>query len=82
MNYRIVLFFLMGSVLVFAVLISGWSSNSKYRLIGRLRSVAQSISYESVFRTLIVILIVLITSYSIRSLFTQSSVLFLFFFPI
>jgi len=81
-NYRIVLFFLMGSVLVFAVLISGWSSNSKYRLIGRLRSVAQSISYESVFRTLIVILMVLITSYSIRSLFTQSSILFLFFFPI
>jgi len=81
-NYSIVLFFCLGSILVFAVLIAGWSSNSKYSLIGRLRSVAQSISYESVFRTLIVILIVLITSFSIRSLFTQSSILFLFFFPI
>ncbi len=81
-NYSIVLFFCLGSILVFAVLMAGWSSNSKYRLIGRLRSVAQSISYESVFRTLIVILIVLITSFSIRSLFTQSSVLFLLFFPI
>jgi len=81
-NYSIVLFFCLGSILVFAVLIAGWSSNSKYSLIGRLRSVAQSISYESVFRTLIVMLIVLITSFSIRSLFTQSSVLFLFFFPI
>lgn len=81
-NYSIVLFFCLGSILVFAVLIAGWSSNSKYRLIGRLRSVAQSISYESVFRTLIVILMVLITSFSIRSLFTQSSILFLLFFPI
>jgi len=81
-NYSIVLFFCLGSILVFAVLLAGWSSNSKYRLIGRLRSIAQSISYESVFRTLIVILIVFITSYSIRSLFTQSSILFLIFFPL
>ena len=81
-NYRIVLFFCVGSVIVFSVLLSGWSSNSKYSLIGRLRSVAQSISYESVFRTLIVILIILMLSYSIRSLFTQSSVLFLLFFPV
>lgn len=81
-NYRIVLFFCVGSVIVFSVLLSGWSSNSKYRLIGRLRSVAQSISYESVFRTLIVMLMILILSYSIRSLFSQSSVLFLIFFPI
>jgi NADH:ubiquinone oxidoreductase subunit H len=77
-----VLFFCVGSVIVFSVLLSGWASNSKYRLIGSLRSVAQSISYESVFRTLIVILMILILSYSIRSLFSQSSVLFLVFLPV
>lgn len=81
-NYSLVLFFCVGSVMVFSVLISGWSSNSKYRLIGSLRSVAQSISYESVFSTLIVLLMILIFSYSIRSLFVQSSVLFLFLLPI
>ena len=81
-NYSLVLFFCVGSVIVFSVLLSGWSSNSKYSLIGSLRSVAQSISYESVFRTLIVMLIILIFSYSIRSLFYQSSVLFLSFLPI
>lgn len=81
-NYRIVLFFLLGSIMVFSVLISGWSSNSKYSLIGRLRSVAQSVSYESVFRTLIVIIILFIFSYSIRSFFTQSSLIFLFLFPV
>jgi len=81
-NYRLVIFFCIGSVMVFAVLLSGWASNSKYSLIGRLRSVAQSISYESVFRTLIVILIILIFSYSIRSLFNQSSIIFLLFLPV
>lgn len=81
-NYSLVLFFCVGSIMVFAVLMSGWSSNSKYSLIGSLRSVAQSISYESVFRTLVVMLMLLIYSYSIRSLFTQSSLLFLFFLPI
>jgi len=81
-NYSLVLFFCVGSVMVFSVLMSGWSSNSKYSLIGSLRSVAQSISYESVFSTLVVILIILIFSYSIRSLFVQSSLVFLFFFPV
>jgi len=82
MNYSIVLFFLLRSIMVFSVLLSGWASNSKYSLIGRLRSVAQSISYESVFRTLIVLVILLVSSYSIRSFFVQSSILFLFFFPL
>lgn len=81
-NYSLVLFFCVGSIIVFSVLIAGWSSNSKYSLIGSLRRVAQSISYESVFRTLVVILIILIFSYSIRSLYVQSSLLFLFFIPV
>jgi len=80
-NYSLVLFFCLGSILVLSVLLAGWSSNSKYSLIGRLRSVAQSISYESVFSTLIVLILVLIMSFSIRSLFVQSSIIFLLIFP-
>lgn len=76
------MFFCVGSVIVFAVLLSGWSSNSKYSLIGRLRSVAQSISYESVFSTLLVLAILLVFSFSIRSFRSISSPLFLFFFPV
>jgi NADH-quinone oxidoreductase subunit H len=76
------MFFCIGSVMVFAVLLSGWASNSKYRLIGRLRSVAQSISYESVFRTLIVLFLLLGMSYSIRSFVRFSSPIYLFILPV
>lgn len=42
-----VLFFLcVSSINVYPTFISGWSSNSKYALLGALRGVAQTISYE------------------------------------
>ena len=82
LNYSFVLFFCAGSIIIFRNLLAGWASNSKYSLIGSLRSVAQSISYEAVFRTLIVITLVMILSFSFRSLFCQSSLLFLCFFPV
>lgn len=82
LNYSFVMFFCVGSIIVFAVLLAGWSSNSKYTLIGGLRSVAQSVSYESVFSTLLVLSIFLLMSFSVRSTFTQSSFSFLLFFPV
>ena len=81
-NYSIVVFFCVGSILVFSVLLAGWSSNSKYSLIGSLRSVAQSISYESVFSTLIVLCMVLLISFSIRSSVVISSVAFALMLPV
>ena len=68
--------------MIFSVLMSGWSSNSKYSLIGRLRSVAQSISYESVFTTLMVLVVLLVRSFTIKSFFSQSSLLYLLFLPV
>ena len=81
-NYSLVMFFCVGSIIVFAVLLAGWSSNSKYSLIGSLRSVAQSISYESVFRTLIVLFLALILSFSIRRSFCFSSIFFIPLLPL
>ena len=76
------IFFCVGSFMIFSVLMSGWSSNSKYSLIGRLRSVAQSISYESVFTTLMVLVVLLVRSFTIKSFFSQSSLLYLLFLPV
>ena len=44
--YGVLFFLALSSVNVYRTLVSGWSSNSKYALIGGLRAVAQTISYE------------------------------------
>nr|WNH38016.1 NADH dehydrogenase subunit 1 [Lythrypnus sp. AC-2023] len=48
MNLNLSILFIMAlsSLAVYAILASGWASNSKYALIGALRAVAQTISYE------------------------------------
>lgn len=69
------------SLMVFPLLVRGWSSNSKYTFIGSLRSVAQSISYEAVITTLIVLLICFFSTYSIKSIFVfRSSITCYLFF--
>lgn len=82
LNYSFLMFFCISSVIVFAVLLSGWSSNSKYSLIGSLRSIAQSISYEAVIRTLVVIFVLYLCSFRISRFYGFSSLLTLFVFPL
>nr|YP_009740484.1 NADH dehydrogenase subunit 1 [Lacanobia aliena]QID03223.1 NADH dehydrogenase subunit 1 [Lacanobia aliena]WBK17728.1 NADH dehydrogenase subunit 1 [Jankowskia athleta] len=45
-NLGILFFFCSTSLGVYTVMVAGWSSNSNYALLGGLRSVAQTISYE------------------------------------
>nr|YP_001789014.1 NADH dehydrogenase subunit 1 [Phthonandria atrilineata]ACB20533.1 NADH dehydrogenase subunit 1 [Phthonandria atrilineata] len=45
-NLGILFFFCCTSLGVYTVMVAGWSSNSNYALLGGLRSVAQTISYE------------------------------------
>nr|WES13272.1 NADH dehydrogenase subunit 1 [Fenusa (Kaliofenusa) sp. 3 GYN-2022b] len=45
-NLGILFFLCCISMGVYTIMIAGWSSNSKYSLLGGLRSVAQTISYE------------------------------------
>lgn len=82
LNYSFLIFFCIGSVIVFIILLSGWSSNSKYSLIGSLRSIAQSISYEAVLRTILVFFCFILSSYSIKRFQFISSFLFLFVGPL
>nr|AEB40740.1 NADH dehydrogenase subunit 1 [Paragobiodon modestus] len=46
LNLSILFILALSSLAVYAILGSGWASNSKYALIGALRAVAQTISYE------------------------------------
>ena len=45
-NVAILVLFAIASMSVYGVVLAGWSSNSKYSLLGGLRSSAQMISYE------------------------------------
>lgn len=47
---------------VYGSVITGWSSNSKYSLIGRVRRIAQTISYEIVIGTFFLFLAFIISS--------------------
>lgn len=59
LNIGILYIFTISSISVYAILMSGWSSNSKYAFFGAIRAAAQMISYE-VSMGLIIISVVLI----------------------
>ena len=46
LNAGVLFFFAVGSMVELAVFMAGWSSRSKYSLLGAMRAVAQMISYE------------------------------------
>ena len=58
MNAGVLYFFAVGSVVELAVFMAGWSSRSKYSLLGAMRAIAQMISYEVplVLATVVVIM--------------------------
>lgn len=67
---------------VFPILAAGWSSNSKYSLLGGLRGVAQMISYEVSLATVLLRLIWVKTSLNLTLLIQYSYFSLGFFFPL
>lgn len=63
-NLGILYFLCITSLGVYTIIIAGWSSNSNYALLGRLRSVAQTISYEVSLALILLSFIFLIGDYN------------------
>nr|UGB89525.1 NADH dehydrogenase subunit 1 [Pericapritermes gutianensis] len=79
------LFFLACTSLgVYTVMIAGWSSNSGYSLLGGLRALAQTISYEVSLAFILLSFVVLICSYNLSYFyfFQVYSWLIFFSFPL
>jgi NADH-quinone oxidoreductase subunit H len=79
------LYILGGSALgIYGILMSGWSSNSKYALLGSLRSAAQMVSYELPISLILNILVCITGSFNLNSIiyFQEFSGWFLFYFPL
>nr|QTC08122.1 NADH dehydrogenase subunit 1 [Parachauliodes asahinai] len=68
-NLGILFFLCCTSMGVYTVMIAGWSSNSNYALLGGLRAVAQTISYEVSLALIFMSLILLISSFSFIDLY-------------
>nr|QNH68982.1 NADH dehydrogenase subunit 1 [Mazarredia convexa] len=68
---------------VFGLMFSGWSSNSNYSLLGALRGVAQTVSYEVSFSVIMLSVFFLIGSYDLMDFISYQYVWFVFLgFPL
>nr|ADV75713.1 NADH dehydrogenase subunit 1 [Brachymeles bonitae]ADW93586.1 NADH dehydrogenase subunit 1 [Brachymeles bonitae]ADW93587.1 NADH dehydrogenase subunit 1 [Brachymeles bonitae] len=68
MNLGLLFMLALSSMAVYAILWSGWASNSKYPLIGALRAVAQTISYEVTLGIILLAIIVLAGGFTMQTL--------------
>nr|YP_010632266.1 NADH dehydrogenase subunit 1 [Ochotona argentata]WBP62681.1 NADH dehydrogenase subunit 1 [Ochotona argentata] len=68
MNMGILFILATSSLAVYSILWSGWASNSKYALIGALRAVAQTISYEVTLAIILLSVLLMNGSFTLSSL--------------
>nr|AXU05483.1 NADH dehydrogenase subunit 1 [Quasipaa sp. n. TTL-2018] len=66
-NLSILFILALSSLIVYTTLGSGWASNSKYALIGALRAVAQTISYEVAMALIILCAIIMAGGFSLTN---------------
>nr|YP_002213625.1 NADH dehydrogenase subunit 1 [Anser anser]AZH08549.1 NADH dehydrogenase subunit 1 [Anser fabalis]UTU96100.1 NADH dehydrogenase subunit 1 [Anser cygnoides]ACH47152.1 NADH dehydrogenase subunit 1 [Anser anser]QBG37979.1 NADH dehydrogenase subunit 1 [Anser anser]UWM92742.1 NADH dehydrogenase subunit 1 [Anser cygnoides] len=79
LNLGVLFLMAMSSLAVYSVLWSGWASNSKYALIGALRAVAQTISYEVTLAMILLSMIMLSGSYTLSSFAVAQEPLYFIF---
>ena len=72
-NVAVLVVFAITSMGVYGIVLAGWSSNSKYSLLGGLRSSAQMISYELSYGMALAAVLVLANSMSLRDIVNAQS---------
>ena len=67
-NVAVLVIFAVASMGVYGIVLAGWASNSKYSLLGGLRSSAQMISYELAYGMSLAIVVMFAGSMSLREI--------------
>nr|YP_002519459.1 NADH dehydrogenase subunit 1 [Scobinichthys granulatus]BAH10499.1 NADH dehydrogenase subunit 1 [Scobinichthys granulatus] len=67
LNLTILFVLALSSLAVYSILGSGWASNSKYALIGALRAVAQTISYEVSLGLILLCMVILTGGFTLQT---------------
>nr|BAH86431.1 NADH dehydrogenase subunit 1 [Branchiostoma floridae] len=70
LNFAVLFVLAISSLSVYSIMASGWSSNSKYALLGALRAVAQMVSYEVSLGLIILSLICLVGGFNLPQFFS------------
>jgi len=83
-NIGVLYLFAVSSLGVYGIIMSGWSSNSKYAFLGALRSAAQMVSYEVSIGFIIITIVTCCGSFNLQAIIdTQKNIWFLIpFFPL
>jgi NADH-quinone oxidoreductase subunit H len=80
-NVGVLVIFAVASMSVYGIVLAGWSSNSKYSLLGALRSSAQMISYELSYGLALASVLMVAGSLSLREIVDTQSGYWLGFIP-
>ncbi|MEK6631375.1 MAG: NADH-quinone oxidoreductase subunit NuoH [Acidobacteriota bacterium] len=80
-NVAVLVIFAITSVSLYGIVLAGWSSNSKYSLLGALRSVSQMISYELSYGLSLASVIVVAGSLSLTDIVNAQAGTWLGFIP-
>ena len=80
-NVAVLVIFAIASMGVYGIVLAGWSSNSKYSLLGGLRSSAQMISYELSYGMALASVLLIGNSLSLTDLVNGQSGVWLGFIP-
>jgi NADH-quinone oxidoreductase subunit H len=80
-NVAVLVVFAITSMGVYGIVLAGWSSNSKYSLLGGLRSSAQMISYELSYALALAAVILVAGSLSLREIVAGQEGTFFGFIP-
>nr|YP_010527102.1 NADH dehydrogenase subunit 1 [Cechenena minor]UXR12439.1 NADH dehydrogenase subunit 1 [Cechenena minor] len=81
-NLGLMFFLCCTSMGVYMVLISGWSSNSNYALLGGIRAVAQTISYEVSMALILLSSIIMIMDLNLLSFYYYQKMIWMMFMMI
>nr|NP_008432.1 NADH dehydrogenase subunit 1 [Pelomedusa subrufa]O79670.1 RecName: Full=NADH-ubiquinone oxidoreductase chain 1; AltName: Full=NADH dehydrogenase subunit 1 [Pelomedusa subrufa]AAD05050.1 NADH dehydrogenase subunit 1 [Pelomedusa subrufa] len=79
LNLGLLFLLSMSSLMVFSILWSGWASNSKYALMGALRAVAQTISYEITLSLILLSMVLFSGGFNMRTFMTTQEQIYLIF---
>nr|YP_010527011.1 NADH dehydrogenase subunit 1 [Clanis undulosa]UXR12348.1 NADH dehydrogenase subunit 1 [Clanis undulosa] len=81
-NLGVLFFLCCTSVGVYMVMVAGWSSNSNYALLGGLRSVAQTISYEVSMALILMSSIIMIMDFNLLMFYFYQKMVWMMFIMI